>query len=141
MKRQVFETKDGSIEYIIDKENQIIDCRITLEIDDTLKKRIMNKLPNAKNHFNNAPELEINNKNIQWTFVGRAVCDPDDTFSIKKGKQIAYKEARNEIHSYRMETYWNLIHDLNMKMNAVYDLMDEEKESLAKLKKRLWEKK
>lgn len=78
-------------EYFINTEKGVVVCKL----HDT-EEALLNDM--VRNNVAPAHEDAYINTLIAETFIGKAVCKPEDTFDAEKGKLIAYKKAIKKLN-------------------------------------------
>lgn len=86
-KNDVFKLSFVHTKYIVDEENRTITAKVKVKFPALVKSKHFSR-PNNDFH-----DVSAAFRKYPKTFIGKATCNPHDTFDIEKGKKIARARA------------------------------------------------
>lgn len=115
---------DNACEYFVNPEKGVVVCKI-YDTDEGLL------IDMARHNIGPGHEQAYLRTLLADSFIGKAVCKPEDTFDVETGKRIAYKKAVKKMVIAKKRTLLRCINDsikshemltsVALKLNTKYD--------------------
>lgn len=135
-KNDVFKLSFVHTKYIVDEENKTVTAKVKVKFPALVKSKHFSR-PNNDFH-----DVSAAFRKYPKTFIGKAICNPNDTFDIEKGKKIARaradKMAYNSFNMYireMIDVYMDIFCKGFRTLQKITDIKYKKKEYLDSLTK------
>lgn len=130
----------ANVSFFINEKKRVIVCKVEPYVLDERfpmfmlsKKGLDYKQSMAKSFFEMCGETDT-------SFIGKAVCMPEDEFNVEFGKRLAYDKAMFKLLDAKKKFFMESIKDLESYIAADKELIDDVDKQIAKTTERFEKK-